>query len=448
MASMKCTVLAGKQYNSGWGNWNDWPDTDIKGYAGVSGAGKKYCTVIKIKTPDIADSITSSSLTFDLPFVRPTNATFAEEGTFYFKIYSSDPTSDDIDKVMPTKSAKDGSASWSSSDHEVGIAECEIETTALVADHVYYIAIGSSELIQVGDDNKKQDGQAYSFTLNYTLNYTSGTAPTIYIVDNKDNTITISGALGKNGTSNSLQYAAVYYTTDGSDPGDSENTKRKRVLYYSVDTDDNYASPVSGGSYSTTIGITSSGTIKATTRCAFEHNTTEANTSLKVTYYAMLGDPGIPVLTDSSYKNGRIVIKKPWTFIWTPTKILESSLTVAGYEYALRRLPKDFTVWGPAAEIGTVTGTSVSFSDPVALGFAAGDIFKLQIISYAIDGRGEKITSDLIESSEYLVQNAGIVNVKVDGAWKEGQVYVKVNNEWKEAETVNVKVNGEWQESQ
>ena len=46
------------------------------------------------------------------------------------------------------------------------------------------------------------------------------------------------------------------------------------------------------------------------------------------------------------------------------------------------------------------------------------------------------------------VQNAGVVHVKPNGTWKEGQVWVKVAGVWKEAETVNVKVSGAWKESQ
>ena len=64
------------------------------------------------------------------------------------------------------------------------------------------------------------------------------------------------------------------------------------------------------------------------------------------------------------------------------------------------------------------------------------------------DNDGARIFSSTpIWSPEYEFKNAGVVNVKVGGQWKEGQVYVKVGGTWKEAETVNTKVSGAWKES-
>jgi hypothetical protein len=94
-------------------------------------------------------------------------------------------------------------------------------------------------------------------------------------------------------------------------------------------------------------------------------------------------------------------------------------------------------------------------------GFKAGDTVKLGLFAYSKNGLGEiqwsaggqwnnlfsgNATSQT-NSSIYTIENKGIMNVKVGGSWKEGQVYVKVGGAWKEAQGVYTKVNGSWKES-
>ena len=52
------------------------------------------------------------------------------------------------------------------------------------------------------------------------------------------------------------------------------------------------------------------------------------------------------------------------------------------------------------------------------------------------------------ESTEYTIQNSGIMRVKANNVWTEGQVWVKVDGNWKEADVVKVKVNGVWEDSE
>jgi hypothetical protein len=90
--------------------------------------------------------------------------------------------------------------------------------------------------------------------------------------------------------------------------------------------------------------------------------------------------------------------------------------------------------------------------DPVAFGFKAGDNVKLSIWAYTRYGAandGERLfNASEMFSSVYTVQNAGVIDVKIGGVWKEGQVYTKVNGVWKEADTVSTKINGVWKDSQ
>jgi hypothetical protein len=81
-----------------------------------------------------------------------------------------------------------------------------------------------------------------------------------------------------------------------------------------------------------------------------------------------------------------------------------------------------------------------------------GDIVKFAVTAYTRYGDkydGNKLfkTSESF-SSEHIVQNAGVIRVKVGSAWKEGQVYVKTADSWKEADVVSVKTASGWQESE
>jgi hypothetical protein len=294
--------------------------------------------------------------------------------------------------------------------------------------------------------------------------YTKGTAPTIILRDNKDNTVTASGALGKNGDNNTLQSAYLYYTTDGSDPSKSNSRK-------SFDLGN-----TSGGSYSKKITISKTCKIKAYVECKFAHNTTSASASstADVIYYEKPSNPGKPKL---SYKKSRLTVKEPWTFTWDAART-NSDYTEFGYWARLYRKPNGSGTW----EDGHVLGMSLSkktedsfivkkgsnnnndairweaannnkskslvIEDPASFGFLPGDKMTFAIRAYIKNGKSDILESDHIVADTYTIQNAGIVNVKVENGWKEGQVYVKVNGGWKEAETVNVKTSGGWEESQ
>lgn len=281
--------------------------------------------------------------------------------------------------------------------------------------------------------------------------YTAGTTPTVSIKDNKNNTVTVSGALGKSGESNVLKSATLYYTADGSDPS-SSSTRQSIAL-----------TATSGGSYSKAITITKKCTVKVYVKCSFEHNTTSASSSISALYYANPGVPGIPVI---SYSKSRLTIKENWTYTWTAGAAGNTDSPVKGYRI---RLYKNGTaITGLVANTNnTITkgsGTSdhvdrestsciVTFN-PVDFGFKAGDKVKLGIYAYAKNGAGGQLfngggtTEAQVNSVESTVQNAGVVNIKVNNAWTEGQVWIKADGKWHEAETVNVKVNGTWHESQ
>jgi hypothetical protein len=281
--------------------------------------------------------------------------------------------------------------------------------------------------------------------------YTAGSAPSISIKDNKNNTITVSGALGKNGENNELKSAILYYTTDGSNPSDS-STRQSITL-----------TATSGAVYSKAISVTKKCTIKVSVKCTFEHSTAQASSSVSVTYYATPKAPGIPVI---SYTKNRLTTRENWTYTWTAATAGNTDSPIKGYRIRLYKNGAAVTglAGGSNNMITKGTGTSdhvdrestsctITFN-PVDFGFKAKDTVKLGIYAYTKNGVGGLVfngsgsAESQVNSAVSTIQNAGVIYTKVNNAWKEGQVWVKAEGKWHEAETVNVKTNGAWHESQ
>lgn len=280
---------------------------------------------------------------------------------------------------------------------------------------------------------------------------TNGSAPTISITDNGNNTATISGKLGSNGTLNSLQSSTLYYTTNGSEPAGG--------TWYTTSVD---LGSTSGGDYSHAINIPSGcNKIWAVVYCTFAYNTTNTgHQSKSVTYYGIPGDPGTPVI---SYSKTRLTVKEPWTYTWNAASA-GTNMPIIGYRI---RLYKNNSAVSLSAGSGNYIAPNGSYNyldreststtvmiDPVAFGFTAGDTVYLGVYAYAKRGDGVQVFNQNgvgagnKVSAVSTVQNAGIMRVKPSGAWKEGIVHVKVNGVWKEADLVQTKVSGAWKESE
>jgi hypothetical protein len=456
MASSACTDWSARSYLGGWNSWTtNFNIDDSDGYCYKSGSSTAYAFCFSFKTPEESKFLKSTNLKFTIPIIR-TSSSFATSGTLYFKLFASDPTPASgrslNDNLKPTSSNCDASCSWSSKDQEVHQVSFTINSASLKPATRYYITVAGSKLIGIGYLRYTPAAGWWKGTFNYST-YTNGTAPSISITDRKNNTVTVSGALGKNGESNVIKSATLYYTLDGSDPSNS-STRKSFAL-----------TATSGGSYSKDISITKKCTLKAYVECVFEHNTTSASatSASSVIYYVAPTKPGVPVI---SYTKNRLTIKENWTYTWKAATAGNADSPVKGYRIRLYRNNNLISniVLGSGNIITKGNNTSgyvdrestsctVTFN-PTDFGFVPGDTVKLGIFSYARNGANQQLfngggsNESHVLSAASTVQNAGVVHTKVSGAWKEGQVYVKINGAWKEAETVSVKVNGTWHESE
>lgn len=314
-----------------------------------------------------------------------------------------------------------------------------------------------------------------------TAYVTNGTAPSLNIIDNKNNTCTISGTLGKNGTNNAMKSATLYYTTNGKNPDANESWTSKASL-----------GATSAASFSKTVAIPSGCTkIIAIVYCNYTYNNSNSgncSAAVKFRYGPMHSEP---VATWTGQEEGkRLTTKAKVSFVWyDPDWTLADNKAnylpkecLNGYRIRMHEWKKgessaasihigvnsDDSRWYDTWETTNTLAYGAEYTrsgnmntctvDPVKLGMVAGDKISIMVHGhYKTAGNPVLVWSNVIGSNAESVansspwamfENEGIVNVKVDGEWKEGQVYVKANNEWKEAESVFTKVDGAWKESQ
>lgn len=314
-------------------------------------------------------------------------------------------------------------------------------------------------VFNIGVNYKDKCQYEYSKTLKRTYYTNIGDTKTV-ITDNYDNTFNIKATKGAAGTNN-------------------PSTLTNLEWGYSSSYGKSYAN-------GETIPLTISGT--AATRIVYANAFTEAThgygngnaVSKEIRQYI---GPNQPTGLKLSYNKNRFTLGENWTLSWTAATAANSSSPVKGYRIRLYRkrgtgnfvkLPifrndgwylsskviSSGDIYYDRDNSETSTPTSITIYPeyytkdihPDEPDILPGDIIKFAVTAYTRYGKentGEQLfkTSETF-SSEYTVENAGIMRVKAGGSWKEGQVWIKTNGSWKEAESVHIKTGGAWKESQ
>jgi hypothetical protein len=465
-------------YNGGWSSWNN--SKLNGGYAG-DGSSFKYCVALKFTTPAF-DGV-SENFKITIPYCRSINTKQAASGILKLKLTTSNPRDSNLSDALANC---DVTANWSAKNSS-GYADRAIHTLEvtftdkLLQNTTYYIVIGvkdgsgsggssaNQDWIEIGEYTKQD--VLWKATLN--TYYTEGEAPTINIKNNGNNTFTISGTLGKVESPNSMTAASLYYTTNGLEPAGGSSYTTKIEL-----------KPGSGLSYSCSDDIPPTcTTVWAVTYNSFAYGPSK-NTGHKrasMTYYAA---PSWPTdakveLHESSFKNKRLVTKQDWGWDWTLADQANNSSPVKCYRircFIKRKGTNSFVntpiinYWDKATRISTELSAgdwvydrdaSYDLPMPMAAGdfeedLKPGDKIKLSVQAYSVNDLGEALLSSEIASKEYTIENAGVVNIKVNTGtatkpvyeWVEGQVWIKSIDKWEEAETVSIKTADGWIESQ
>lgn len=282
---------------------------------------------------------------------------------------------------------------------------------------------------------------------------------TVSITDNYNNTFTLKGTKGASGINNPSTGPTLKWGYDTRYSNTfTNNSNIVLTIVTNSQTDATrpiYAKSITGATYG---------------------NDQTAFAQLDVRQYVGPSAPGKPVI---SYNKNRLTTKENWLFTWTSATKTNDSSPVKGYRIRLyrKRGNSDFVKLPIYGSDGKYLSTKVVSSGDIYYDRAGnylsvyiypayyskdihpdepdilpGDQIKLAVSAYTQYGK-DNTGNQLFRTGEVFsdvstIQNAGIMRVKVGGAWKEGQVYIKVGGAWKEAEVVQTKVNGDWKESE
>ena len=262
---------------------------------------------------------------------------------------------------------------------------------------------------------------------------------TCSITDNGDNTFTLKGTKGGDGKNNTATGPTLKwgYDTDYSNSFSNGDKKTLTMADKKKASRRVYAKSVTGATYG------------------------DAKTATDYEDVKQYVAPSKPDNISITYTRSRMTIKENWTLKWTGGTEVNGSSPVLGYRIRIFKNGKTIQFKNSEGKVLASGSSSDYYYDrddtsttmninTSTNGFAPGDKVKVSICTYTRykEGKGTALCSGAVESSEYTVQNAGVANVKVSGAWKEGKIWVKVSGAWKEAEVAKAKVSGAWKESQ
>lgn len=284
-----------------------------------------------------------------------------------------------------------------------------------------------------------------SFTVSATasngLKATAVSAGSVSITDNGNNTFTLKGAKGASGDNNPSSGPTLSwgYSTSYGNSFTNNSTKDLTIATKTNATRTVYAKCVTGATYGDDKTVTTSANIKQ--------------------YVAPSAASKISFAPDTKT---RLTNKEKWILSWTKGTKTNDSSPVEGYRIRIYVNDKTIAFKNGNKEVVTTdsgsgagryyydrdqTSTSMNFYANLN-GLKPGDKVFAHIHCYTKNAKGTKIFSDSAKSSTYTVQHAGVMRIKSDGKWYEGEVYIKADGKWIEADVVHVKSDGKWYESE
>jgi hypothetical protein len=310
----------------------------------------------------------------------------------------------------------------------------------------YYITFYGTGVnyVNIGPNDDLYNPNHYAFKAEYTYAaYTPVGAPKIDIIDNYNNSFTINVTNGADGINNlATGVSNLFYKFP-----DRDNTN---ISFNSGDTikftpkDNEPTIPV---------------VVNATTN-GERGDAASGSAQAQIRQYIAPPPPEEITIADSESK---LTLKKPWKVSWKPVEPTNEYSKICGYAVFLWLkqsgvlIPK--SLGSTSIESWPEDADTIYYeycpSDDVInkYNIKPGDQIVWQIYAYTRYGLNNDSKDMLYDklnnySAAYTIENASIVHVKVNGEYREGQVYVKVGNEWREAESVYVKADGVWHESE
>ena len=253
--------------------------------------------------------------------------------------------------------------------------------------------------------------------------YTAIGSTSVSITDNGNNTFTIKGTKGSDGTNNTASGPTITYSYDSAT--------------YDKSASNNTAISLAGTAASRTVYA------KAVTTATHGSNTSDT-TSKVIKRYVAPSLSGKPALTSNSLKNGRLTNRTTWTYDWSDATAGNDNSPVQ--KYFIRIFKNSIAI----KDIDDLANSKYSFN-PNDFGFVPGNKVKVSVWAGTVNGAGTVLWSNEITSVETLIENSAVTHVN-DGTWHEGIAYINKgtasNPDWVEAEEVFVKdKEGSWHTS-
>ena len=253
--------------------------------------------------------------------------------------------------------------------------------------------------------------------------YTAIGSTSVSITDNGNNTFTVKGTKGSDGTNNTASGPTITYSYDSAT--------------YDKSVSNNTAISLAGTAASRTVYA------KAVTTATHGSNTS-ATTSKVIKRYVAPSLSDKPALTSNSLKNGRLTNRTTWTYDWSDATAGNDNSPVQKY---FIRIFKNSTA---IKDIDNLANSKYSFN-PNDFGFVPGNKVKVSVWAGTVNGAGTVLWSNEITSVETLIENSAVIHAN-DGTWHEGIAYINKgtasNPNWVEAEEVFIKdKDGGWHTS-
>ena len=235
---------------------------------------------------------------------------------------------------------------------------------------------------------------------------------------------TLFGAVGKGGTNNAAQGCVVYYTTNGTTPSTTNGTSF--TISGAQDT-----------TWQKDISFNSDCTVKAVAYTIAPYGNVAGSVATQQIYY--YSAPSKPTNLNITYAK-KPTTKTTYTLSWNASNNGYNNVVdkYVGQVFVNNIKRLDFV-----CDSQTLS-TTYNFHN-LSVKLNKGDVLQFKL--YAQGKSAYNNISQTAQSPKVTVVSAGVIKIKINGNWTEGQVWIKNGGIWKEATEVFIKNNGKWNSS-
>lgn len=187
----------------------------------------------------------------------------------------------------------------------------------------------------------------------------------------------------------------------------------------------------------------------------------EVKAEAAIKQYIAPSSPSVPKITPDSLINGKLDPAKKWTFTWEAAPAINETSKVVGYRIRLYKNNTPIDIYNNQGEIVSISSARDKFYDsdtpdtkftisPSNYNFVTGDAIMIKIEAYTRYGKnndGDILISPAAQTSnKFQVSKVSPIKVNIgNGRWANATVFAKNLTGWHEATALYIKPeNNEW----